>query len=323
MTLVVSLITGDFVCHVSDRRLTDAVTGRQLTSQASKTVVVLPMRLLVSYTGLAQMNGTDTDEWLVRTIHDLRDSDDFFGELGTRAAAAMRSVSLPSASKRHLFVLSGWFPPDMPAEAFPDDLHYSPPSDGRPTAYCCVITNFLSDDGRWLNLARPIFINRMRLLPPREPFHAFPVGAELTSAELSGLDTGLASAFRSNRGKERAASALLIRALKEVGARDATVGGGVFVSALARVLATQTTRSASPEIRVMQMKWGLPEANEATFVHLPDTGNEIVESPFVVDEKTAVKMVRLRVSGAKPGLAGAGQPPKEGEVELRVIKLAD
>jgi hypothetical protein len=310
VTLVVSLITPDFVCQASDRRVTDVKTGRQITTKVNKTVAVVPMRLLVSYTGLAQLDGMDTDEWLVRTVYDLRDSDDFFGGLAARAAKAVEKISLCAKDKRHLFVLSGWFTEDMAVDGIPPEAGYSRPPDGGTTAYCCVVTNYLSDAGQWLGTARPEFIHRMRLLPLSEPFHVIPAGALLTPNELRGLDADLASAFRSRKAQERAAAALLIRTIQTVEARDTSVGGGVFVSSLARDFVPPATESDETGLHVMGMKWGLPEAGQATFVHIPEgPREETVESPFIMDLKMAGKMTKLRVrrqTHARRSRASAG-----------------
>ncbi len=49
MTLVLSLLTDDFIIHASDRRLTDGRTGRQVTTKAAKTVICPPLRAMVSF----------------------------------------------------------------------------------------------------------------------------------------------------------------------------------------------------------------------------------------------------------------------------------
>jgi hypothetical protein len=322
VTLVLSLITDKFVCHASDRRLTNALTGRQVATKASKSVVVLPMRMLFSYTGLSQLEGVDTDEWLVRAAYELRKSDDFLGDLGRRAATAISNIALPASAKRHAFVVSGWFSADM-VDQIPPETGHVEPAGGGSTSYQCVVSNFLGDNGHWMSTARAEFIHRMRLLPPTEPFHVLGAGVALTESEVLVLDKGLASAFRARSAKERAASTLLIRAIDTVAARDPTVGSGVFVSALARTFFAPAKMAKGSDLRVMGVKWGLPDKDEATFVHIPDSGDEIVESPFVVTEKIAAKMTRLRTSEGIPTTAGVGRVPDEGEFAMRVIKLAD
>ena len=72
----------------------------------------------------------------------------------------------------------------------------------------------------------------------------------------------------------------------------------------------------------MGMHWGLPETGRATFVHVPDEPSETVESPTIVGDPFAGKMILRIVSGGElPSLAGPGAVPEEGTVETRLIAL--
>lgn len=307
MTLIISLITNDFVCQVSDRRLTDLNTRQQINSKASKTVVVPPARLMVSYTGLAHVAPTmTTDEWLMRTLFEVRESDDYFGAIAVAASDAFRRIRLPATCKRHGFVLVGWLPDDLGAGPF-----------------CCFISNFLDfDAGRELTETRDEFNHLARPLLPGERFLIFTAGASLTAPESSSLEADVASALRSSAGKERAASVCLLRMIQTVSERDDTVGGGAFVSAISReYVAGSAPEPDSPGLHVMGMRWGLPERGVATFAHVPDEPTEVIESPAIVGDPFAGKM-RLRiVRGEVPSPAGVGEVPEEGSAEFRLIAL--
>jgi len=93
------------------------------------------------------------------------------------------------------------------------------------------------------------------------------------------------------------------------GERDSTVGGGAFISSIPRGYIP----GGSSEIQglsFMGMHWGLPETGRATFVHVPDEPSETVESPAIVGDPFAGKMILRIVSGGElPSLAGPGAVP--------------
>jgi hypothetical protein len=108
VTLILSLITPSFAIHVSDRQLTDGVTGRPLRTRAAKTVIVPAAQFMVSYTGIAQIGSAlTTEEWLARTLWETRDSDDAFGTLADAATEAFATIVAPVRTRRHAFLVSG------------------------------------------------------------------------------------------------------------------------------------------------------------------------------------------------------------------------
>jgi hypothetical protein len=308
MTLLLSLITDDFVCHVSDRRLTNLTTGEEMVALASKTVVAPAGRMMASYTGLARITDRlTTEQWLAFTVFQARDSDDFFGAIAEASTDAFGRIRLPRRQKRHGFVISGWLPQQL---------------GGRP--FVAFVCNFL-DFEAGCELAEPdVFTYRMRPLEAGGRFHIFSAGARLTAPEMADLDADVASALRSAGGHERAATLRLLRTIENVAGRDATVGGGAFICAIPRgfdVAAEQA--SDAPGLNVMGVHWGLPRPDVPTFAHIASARSETVESPVVVGDPFAGQML-LRVDQEhQPSLSGVPGLPAEGTVEMRLVALRD
>ena len=319
LTLILSLITNNFACHVSDRRLTDGSTGRQLDSKASKTVIAPQLHLMVSYTGLAQLAPQmTTDEWLLRTIWGIRGSHDFFGSLAEAAGDAFKRISLTPRLKRHVFVVSGWLGNGAwkSATALPENF--------TPSSYCTLVSNFHDFEiGVELTEGSAEFSHRTRLLLPGDKFQIFAAGARLTSAESTELESSVSAALRSAAGGERAAAVAMLRTVQRVSDRDPTVGGGAFVVALPRDYAVPTQDASNKlGLTVLGVRWGLPEAGSATFVHISDRPTEVVESPGIIADPFAGSATLTVKKGKVPNLAGiGGSLPEEFEGKLNLIAL--
>lgn len=316
MTLILTLITPEFVIQASDRRLTDLSTGEPMTSRANKTVVVPPAQMMFSYTGLAQLApGMPTDEWLMRKTFQLRESNDYMGALAGAATEAFRKIALSDQKKRHAFAVAGWLAGEFETDA-------ALPAELGTGAFYGLISNFHDESLHELSEARADFRHLERPLYAGEGLLIFSAGAELTPSEGEELIRDVKSSLRSSGGKERAAAVVLLRALEAVSKRVSSVGGGAFVSAIPR---GRFPGGGGPEpegLSFMGMHWGLPEPDRATFVHVPDEPSETVESPGIVGDPFAGKMILRIVSGGElPSLAGSGAVPEEGSIEARLIAL--
>jgi len=317
MTLVLSLLTREFVCHVSDRRLTDLATGLPLLSRASKTVVVPQPQFMVSYTGIARLTPRMTmDEWLMRTLWEIREADDYFGALAVAATEAFAKLRIPRKHKRHGFLISGWIGQGRFETDESVQLGFSP------DAYCTYVTNTLDlERGIEVDEAADAFVHRTRPLFPHERFSIFAAGAALTQGETADLERDLASALRSAGSRERAAALLMVRFVERVAARDSTVGGGTFVCAIPRAQFPVPGVPGTSGLSVLGMRWGLPDVVHPTFLHLPDGPTDRVESPAIIADPFAGRATVIVRNGNLPTAAGAGEVPEEGEVQLRLIAL--
>lgn len=316
MTLVLSLITDDFIIHASDRRLTDGRTGRQLTTKAAKTVICPPFMAMVSFTGLAQIAPPmDTGEWLMRTLWANRGKE-LFGNLARAADEAFAGLSIPPALKRHAFLLSGWLHHGTMDRPVPPGFRFG--------AFTTLISNF--EDPAWSFPESPNsalgFRHATRALLLSQNFAIDSVGARLTNAERTTLDRDVSAALRSKTGgRERAAALLLARTIRSVSERDPTVGGGVFIAALPRCVPTGAARPKTMEI--LGVRWGLPESDAATFVHIPDVPTTVVETPYILGDPFAGIGVLSVDSGPVPDLGPLTDIPKAGDLKINLIPWYD
>ncbi len=111
MTLVISCATQEYILQVSDRRLTNAHTGGVVEDQSNK-AVLFSGRVVFGYTGLAELEGERTDEWLARVLlpgcETMRET---LEVVKAKATEAVRSASgrLTQSQKRVAIVGLGWF----------------------------------------------------------------------------------------------------------------------------------------------------------------------------------------------------------------------
>jgi hypothetical protein len=147
MTLILWCVTPDFVYQVSDRRLIWA-DGRVEDDERNKAVLV-DGRFAFGYTGLAEIGGVKTDEWLARVAADgpTHDMSAILTRIRDRATEAFRSINIFPEYKGHAFQGVGWvfdrgFPGGVPA----------------------VLTtgNVLDSDHNWLPAANDVFDSRYR-----------------------------------------------------------------------------------------------------------------------------------------------------------------
>jgi hypothetical protein len=317
MTLILSLITDDFIIHASDRRLTDGRTGRQMTTKAAKTVICPQAKYMVSFTGLAHISPPmTTGEWLMRTLWENKDRD-LFETLACAAGKAIEALRIPTAVKRHSFIVSGWLQHMLHWEANADL-----PKGFIPGPFAALVSNShdLSAFGETLREPQPVFTHLGRVLLPDERFVIVSVGAELTRAEQESLDRDISSALRSSGGRERAAALLMVRTIESVAKRDPTVGGGAFVAAIPRHYRPDGAQPDRPHMNVLGALWGLPEAGAATFVHIPDQPTKTVESPYILaDPFSGIATLTIH-SGPVPGLTPlTSEVPDAGEIRMKII----
>jgi hypothetical protein len=112
MTLILSLATPDFVMQVADRQVTYLSNGQAKSNYATK-MVMLRNQAILSFTGLAELEGESTDVWLARTIFLAPGSDyrSVFDHIRRRADQAIFREQMrgtPAAHRRLAFVGTGF-----------------------------------------------------------------------------------------------------------------------------------------------------------------------------------------------------------------------
>ena len=111
MTLVLACLTDDAVYLVSDRRLTSSRPPHAVVDDDCNKAVFLDGRIAFGYTGLAEIAGTRTDDWLATALADgpTNDLSLTAARVAQRASADFASMHLPLEWKRHAFLGAGWF----------------------------------------------------------------------------------------------------------------------------------------------------------------------------------------------------------------------
>lgn len=147
MTLIISCVTTSHVVQVSDRRLTwltGSNSGQMADDNRNKALVICN-RLVMAYTGLAEITGSKTDEWLLDVASEIipYNPQRVCETVAERAAEEFRRVRLSSTKKRHAFLVSGWAKLNS--------------RDARLTPFVSAISNALDDQWHWISEAEDIF----------------------------------------------------------------------------------------------------------------------------------------------------------------------
>ena len=153
MTLVLNMLTHDYVVQVSDRRLTDLNTEKPLNVPANKAILFCG-HIVFGYTGLANVGPTKTDFWLAERLisagPSMQATLEFVKDEATQAFQAV-----PRGERSHAFVGVGW-------------------SRSRPIL--CVISNFMNARGQQLPHAHDQFHIDTVALNPTDPFRIVTAG---------------------------------------------------------------------------------------------------------------------------------------------------
>jgi hypothetical protein len=171
MTLILSCATAKYVVQVSDRRLTwtrGPNAGRVADDRSNKAVVFCD-RMSFAYTGLAEIGGIKTYDWIGKTIADPT-SNTVSGacrKLETAATAAFRGLRAAPEDKRHAFCGVGW------VLIAPEPVY---------RACVCSISNAQDDNFQWLPRAEGKFTLRYRVLSATEPLLFLDTGHPLPSS---------------------------------------------------------------------------------------------------------------------------------------------
>ena len=120
MTLIVSVVTHDYAIQVSDRRLTNYMTGELFDSETSK-AVMYGSSMVFGYTGHSQIGGKNTDLWLAALMSEKLSRPnctlkDIVDNIRDKATEHFKSIQKPPgwnlnmfmSYKRHAFVGVGF-----------------------------------------------------------------------------------------------------------------------------------------------------------------------------------------------------------------------
>jgi hypothetical protein len=207
-------MTNDCVVMVSDRRLTNGLTG-ELLSDAENKAVVLAGQLVLGYTGLARLDNLPTERWIIEQLAG-RPFAEYFQILGQQTA---RALSVYRRKYRwHAYLSVGWLLDSA-------DQHV-------PVAV--VTSNYIKEDGTMLREPSTRFTSFKVLLPNTEPVVVLSVGVPVQESAKVAIRRAIRRYQRQNPGRPQGIVHILGNALLGIAARDARVGRNVMVISFPR-----------------------------------------------------------------------------------------
>lgn len=286
MTLIAACLTPNYIVQASDRRLIELPSGRLVQDNRNK-AVQLGANMAIGFTGLAEIEGLPTDEWMLEVLGGSLDAEgDRFKTLlalRDRATEAFGRIRLPAAYKRHAFQVVGW-------GQFPGEEAIEP--------FTYLISNF-AGPGCWLEEAKPGFeLNRQR--PGTSTLALYSAGQKMGFDRLA---RDLVHALE--RGAGPAAGArLLAEAVRDVAETNPAVGTAVLVSVLPKPNPdrppTMQSRAAIPPLGPQSRSEYFASAvsdSEPSYVYVPaDLGSPPVAfGPALVSAGMQMKGVEFGI----------------------------
>lgn len=271
MTLIISCVTQNHVVQVSDRRLT-WITGPnagQVADDNKNKAVIVCNRLAIGYTGLAEIAGSKTDEWLLDVVREVLPYNplQISKAIAKSATKDFRKILLPSDKKTHTFLVSGW-------------AKFST-QDTRLTPFNSFISNTLDDRGEWTSQARDTFVILTIHLADL-PFELQMVGRPVKPKLLNDLTRQIRNYVERERGSEGYIQ-MLASAIRTMSKSDPLIGRNLMAVSLPRVALEQNIGVAIP--------LALPLPRDAvTALYLPESGDgSVLYAPHYTCEGISYK----------------------------------
>ena len=218
MTLLISCLTAKYIVTVSDRRLTSP-KGKVVDDAANKVVFFAPDALF-SYTGIAEINGLRTDEWIADQLYGQAGIQNAITNLTTALDATIKALGAPN---RHLTVVV-----DCWATKIGETI-------GKP--YSCAITNCWDSTAR-KTASKPYgkFCTWTQTLPEGVG-HTLLAQPEFAAPEVRNLRRDFVRVMRHASAKpitisSQVAGRFMAKAVRQVASRDPRVGKSLMVSVL-------------------------------------------------------------------------------------------
>ena len=297
VTLILSVVTPDYVIQACDRRLTYIHPKVAVKTDAALKGVLFNYHTVFSYTGLAELPRSarvvaargagprlqPTNTWLAEVLALGDDLGGALSSLLTEATSSVSRVRAPTWARRQAFVGVGWSRPadDAPLEA---------------TLY--EVSNFVD--------VRSFALNVLTLGPAPYGSHT---SKPLPDKILRRHDRLLAALNLRNLGPAPVGR-ILIDTLRAVARVDQTVGKGALLMCLPRTQVERVLAGADWAIGA-----GEPQLEHMSFLHYPaDTDDGLFHGPTVVlGDKTVIGQLSLG-SETRP-IRVQGSPPEQGQPE--------
>ena len=215
MTLVINCLTQKYLFQVSDRRL---VRLHDLEVVEDKTIknVFYCGHWAFSYTGLAEIQGKGTDDWLIDALPS--PSKDWVEIIREKATEAFRKVNFPSSMKRHAFVAVGWISLDKDGPRFPTLV---------------LVSNFHSPRGEVLGVTADEFSVSVTTLPQNMPCAIKSVGQPMAQSVVDKLGKNIMRCLKKGTGPTGILR-LLVIAMRETAQSNPAVGKNMLALSLPR-----------------------------------------------------------------------------------------
>jgi hypothetical protein len=266
MTIILSCLTPEFTVQVSDRRLT-TLDGKVHEDQSNKALFHCT-HYAFAYTGLANLGGKNSIDWLSDVLARASDIGDGLKKIEKSANAALAALHFRPQLKRTAFVGVGFV-----------SLRDDPEVDRRPVL--TIISNFFSPPNKWSSAASAQFVVWHRWLEATEHASLFVAGQQLRPSEEAPLRRAIQRCVRSELGP-MAITRLLARQVRQVAKRNAAVGANIMCTIVPRSFSTGDDISIQsamiplvPEVDSEAQRFQLPRGpiDRPMFLYLPGGPN--------------------------------------------------
>lgn len=215
MTLLLTFVCDSHVILVSDRRVTWLRDGRLVHKDDMRNKAILYCsRIVIQYTGAADIGGTMTDDWLAGELADCITMNRFVAELPTRLEATFRE-HVEMRRRPLAVVIAGW-------GLFSHGV----------SAFTRVVANF--DVGtRQLHATDGALFLHSQCEPPSGTISLISNGVAMTAEHRHALQRNLLEVAKRQVGLGTLVR-LLTDAVRDVAASKSSVGRGLMVTVLPR-----------------------------------------------------------------------------------------
>jgi hypothetical protein len=221
VTLVLNCLTHDYLMQISDRRLVLLPDYQVIDDDSNKNVFYCG-HVAFSYTGLAEIEGKRTDDWLLSTLPESFEK--WVTVVREKCTEAFNSIRIPLRYrhyKRHAFVGVGWLRVEPGGPLYPALV---------------LVSNFYGTRGELLDSVSDEFNVCGLRLPDRKKCMIFPVGQNVPRDELERLHRGIKACVERNTGP-KSMLGHLVDTMRSVAEGNPLVGKNLLVLGMPRVAA--------------------------------------------------------------------------------------
>jgi hypothetical protein len=203
-----------------------------------------------SYTGLAEIEGKGTDDWLVDALPTR--SKDWIEIITQKATEAFRKVNWPQVSKRHAFAAVGWLKKEATGPFLPAAL---------------LISNYHGPQGEELDEARDEFTAGGKILPQHRAFLINSVGQPVTPERRTELSRNINRCIEKGTGPTEVLR-LMVETIRQTAQHNEAVGKNMLALSLPKESAGKPSMALSGD--------GTADDKENSFLCINEDGSDFV-----------------------------------------------